>query len=73
MSNMHNKSDQSLHSFPDMRSSALEKENADLKCQIIQLKKSNEWFMSRIAEQGNLIKNSSLADNVNKSHGSLKA
>lgn len=29
--------------------------------------------MSRIAEQGNLIKNSSLADNVNKSHGSLKA
>ena len=54
---------------PDARVNHLEKENADLKTQIIQLKKANEWYMQRITEQGSVL---SKASRVNSESNLLK-
>jgi hypothetical protein len=39
------------------RVTQLEKENAQLKAQVCQLKKQNGWFMNRITEQSSVINN----------------
>jgi hypothetical protein len=39
------------------RVTQLERENAQLKAQVCQLKKQNGWFMNRITEQSSVINN----------------
>ena len=55
--------------IPDARVNHLEKENADLKTQILQLKKANDWYMQRIAEQGTVL---TKASKINSESNLLK-
>jgi hypothetical protein len=52
------------------RVTQLEKENGQLKAQVSQLKKKNDWFMNRISEQSSVINNSGFQNTARATNAS---